>query len=302
MYTADDLDNAFIGRWFHTHPADFNQNSIVDAADFTVWRNTLGSTYDLRADADDGTGTGTPDGVVDQLDYNYWAANFGAVQQRVGRGHPITNDGRGMFNIVQNDPSFFNVDGSIGFSLITSKDIEFLCVADPMAPICANPNQSGGLIMNNGAGTSASANVDTFDPGTTNLVEIADEDLDDWHEFWITIEEDGAVGTHKVKVYMDGSTNFSEFRVTVNSNGDSEYIDDAWLTMGLSDTDLFVRCGPGFLRLFAGRDCTDSGHFDCARTYRVGTGDGMHDTGWHCRSPWAPFLSAHRTATAIHLR
>ena len=88
VYAADDLDNAFISRWFHTHPADFNQNSIVDAADFTVWRNTLGSTYDLRADADDGTGTGMPDGVVDQFDYDYWEANFGATQQRVGPWPP----------------------------------------------------------------------------------------------------------------------------------------------------------------------------------------------------------------------
>ena len=186
-----------------------------------------------------------------------------------------------MFNIVQNDPNFFNFDGSIGFSLITSKDIEFLCVADPMAPICANPNQSGGLVMNNGAGTSASANVDTFDPGTMNLVEIADEDLDDWHEFWITIEEDGAVGTHTVKVYMDGSTDFTEFRSTVNSNGDSEYIDDAWLTMGLSDTGSVRRGGRRLLRVFTGGDCSDSGQRGGARAVRMGLGVGMDAVGCH---------------------
>src|SRR5262249_5761235 len=43
-------------------PGDYNGNGIVDAADFTVWRDTLGSTTDLRADGDS-------DGIVNQLDY-----------------------------------------------------------------------------------------------------------------------------------------------------------------------------------------------------------------------------------------
>jgi hypothetical protein len=239
IYSQDEMNNAVIRRWFETHPADYNQDAIVNAADFTVWRDTLGSTYDLRADADDGTLTGTPDGVVDQFDYDYWVANFGASAEKIGRGYPISNDGRGMFNIVQNDPGFFNFDSSIGFSLITSADIKQLCEGSPTSDICQNPDQSGGLIMNNGAGTSPSGSVDTLDPGTLNLVEIDDADLDDWHEFWITIEADGAIGTHTVKVYVDGSTSFTEFHVSENLNGDSEYIDDAWLTMGLSDTDLF---------------------------------------------------------------
>jgi hypothetical protein len=55
---------------------DYNGNGIVDAADYTVWRDTLGQ---LGANlAADGTGPmGVPDGVVDQLDYALWKANFG---------------------------------------------------------------------------------------------------------------------------------------------------------------------------------------------------------------------------------
>jgi hypothetical protein len=49
---------------------DYNQNGIVDAADYTVWRNTLGSTTDHRADGD---GNGT----VQQADYTYWKSRFG---------------------------------------------------------------------------------------------------------------------------------------------------------------------------------------------------------------------------------
>jgi hypothetical protein len=55
---------------------DFNDDGIVDAADYTVWRDTLGQTgQDLAADF---TGpSGTPDGVVDSLDYQVWLDHFG---------------------------------------------------------------------------------------------------------------------------------------------------------------------------------------------------------------------------------
>ena len=66
------LDNVAV----NTVPGDYNLNGIVDAADYTIWRNTLGQTGSGLAA--DGTGPGgVPDGVVDQLDYNFWKANFG---------------------------------------------------------------------------------------------------------------------------------------------------------------------------------------------------------------------------------
>ena len=53
---------------------DYNGNGIVDAADYTVWRDNLGSTGapGIPGDGDDGTLTGTPDGIVDASDYAYW--------------------------------------------------------------------------------------------------------------------------------------------------------------------------------------------------------------------------------------
>jgi hypothetical protein len=42
----------------------------VDNGDWTIWRDTLGSTMNLSADGDD-------DGIVDQDDYNVWIAHFG---------------------------------------------------------------------------------------------------------------------------------------------------------------------------------------------------------------------------------
>ena len=49
---------------------DFNFDNRVDARDYTVWRDSLGSTTNLVADAN-------LDRVVNQADYDLWAANYG---------------------------------------------------------------------------------------------------------------------------------------------------------------------------------------------------------------------------------
>jgi hypothetical protein len=48
---------------------DYNGNGIVDAADYTVWRNSLGG-INLAAD-------GNRDGMIDDDDYAVWKSNFG---------------------------------------------------------------------------------------------------------------------------------------------------------------------------------------------------------------------------------
>lgn len=54
---------------------DYNGDGEVDAADYVVWRDTLGST-DLRANGDD---TGASRGVIDAADYAVWKENFGNI-------------------------------------------------------------------------------------------------------------------------------------------------------------------------------------------------------------------------------
>jgi hypothetical protein len=50
---------------------DYNFDGLVDAADYTVWRDTLGQrAFVLAADGDNS-------GVVDQADYTIWKTNFG---------------------------------------------------------------------------------------------------------------------------------------------------------------------------------------------------------------------------------
>jgi hypothetical protein len=66
------LDNLRLVNLAAPLSGDFNSDGYVNAADYTVWRNTLGSTSDLRAD-------GNRNGVVDVFDYQLWKANFGAT-------------------------------------------------------------------------------------------------------------------------------------------------------------------------------------------------------------------------------
>jgi hypothetical protein len=64
---------------FHVAPiaGDYNLNGIVDAADYTVWRDSLGKTgASLAANGDN---TGGSANVVDAADLAIWKANFGKV-------------------------------------------------------------------------------------------------------------------------------------------------------------------------------------------------------------------------------
>ncbi|MEQ8848027.1 hypothetical protein [Botrimarina sp.] len=55
---------------------DYNGDGRVDAADYTVWRDTLGSTTDLRANGDD---SGASQGRIDAQDYQTWRSNYGSA-------------------------------------------------------------------------------------------------------------------------------------------------------------------------------------------------------------------------------
>jgi predicted outer membrane repeat protein len=63
-------------------PGDYNQNGIVDTADYTVWRNALG-TRDIPAFA---AADGSGNGIVDQADYSVWKSHFGDTLPPQGAG------------------------------------------------------------------------------------------------------------------------------------------------------------------------------------------------------------------------
>jgi hypothetical protein len=59
---------------------DFNQDRVVDAADYTVWRDSLNTTgYHLAAD-------GNGDGRVDTADFAVWKSHFGETWGAAGTG------------------------------------------------------------------------------------------------------------------------------------------------------------------------------------------------------------------------
>ncbi|QDU53972.1 dockerin type I domain-containing protein [Aeoliella mucimassa] len=68
---GDTQDFTALRSWFTgSVDGDYNQDGVVDLADYTVWRDNLGSTTNLAAD-------GNGDNVVDAADYMYWKERFG---------------------------------------------------------------------------------------------------------------------------------------------------------------------------------------------------------------------------------
>jgi T5SS/PEP-CTERM-associated repeat protein len=58
-------------------PGDYNGDGLVDAGDYTMWRDSLGETGAGLAADGSGPTEGVPDGVVDHFDYDFWKAHFG---------------------------------------------------------------------------------------------------------------------------------------------------------------------------------------------------------------------------------
>ena len=73
------IDKGAFERQANPLTGDYNFDKVVNAADYTVWRDTLGSTTDLRADA-------SGNGSVDTADYNLWKSNFGQSLPGSGGG------------------------------------------------------------------------------------------------------------------------------------------------------------------------------------------------------------------------
>ena len=65
---------------------DYNSNNVVDAADYTVWRDALGKNITLPHEDPNST-----PGSVTIDDYNYWKAHFGATFPGAGGGSLSTS-------------------------------------------------------------------------------------------------------------------------------------------------------------------------------------------------------------------
>jgi hypothetical protein len=77
------LTNAQLDALFAVLPGDYNDDGVVNAADYVTWRNTLGQTVAAGSGAD-----GDGDGMIDQDDYTLWRTKFGSS---LGSGAAATN-------------------------------------------------------------------------------------------------------------------------------------------------------------------------------------------------------------------
>ena len=60
---------------------DYNDNGVVDAADYTVWRDTFGASVTPGDGAD-----GDESGTIDTGDYTFWKSHFGETVPGAGAG------------------------------------------------------------------------------------------------------------------------------------------------------------------------------------------------------------------------
>jgi hypothetical protein len=60
-------------------PGDYNHNGVVDAADYVVWRNSLGQSIAAGTGAD-----GNGDGSITEADYDLWRSHFGQTASGSG--------------------------------------------------------------------------------------------------------------------------------------------------------------------------------------------------------------------------
>ncbi len=69
------LDLDVLAKEAASFTGDYNQDGVVNAADYTAWRNSLGATNRVPFSGADGNG----DGKIDGLNYQRWRDNFGAT-------------------------------------------------------------------------------------------------------------------------------------------------------------------------------------------------------------------------------
>jgi hypothetical protein len=98
---------------------DYNGNGYPDASDYTVWRDTKGSTTDMRAD-------GNGDHVIDQNDYNLWKSAFtNRLPVGIQNGNFSTGDLSNWKKVIT-----ANGDVSAGFPRVESFDVDGDGIAD----------------------------------------------------------------------------------------------------------------------------------------------------------------------------
>lgn len=114
-----------------------------------------------------------------------------------GKGYTVSGNGRGMFMITQ---SGANGPGQLAFSLFDANTIADERLLSPTVT-------KTGLVFNNRA-NALSVNTNDATADTLNIVEIPNDELTEWHEFWITVQALPTPidnNTHEVNIFHNGS-------------------------------------------------------------------------------------------------
>ena len=136
--------------------------------------------------------------------------------------HGLVNnaDAKGMFSLRQTG----------GGGMIVSFSLN-QAVEDTSTSANYNFGQAG-LHMNHLNGNFRTNNVDPGETGTLNLLPL---DPTAFHEFWITIEDNGTnPGTHRVSIYLDGALTPATFNVTAGTGTDLPSTN--YLALGMNST------------------------------------------------------------------
>lgn len=132
------------------------------------------------------------------------------------------NDGKGMVGLRQSGGSGMIISFSLNMASEESNTNATFLYGFPAA----------GLHMNNLNGNARHPNVDPGEGGTVNVFPI---DPAQFHEFWVTVQDNGAdPGTHRVTVYADGSTTPTVFNVTAGVGSDTPLTN--YLAIGMPST------------------------------------------------------------------
>lgn len=136
-----------------------------------------------------------------------------------GDGYVTSDGGKGNFVIKQ------NAGGAIAFSFTTATDT-------PGGDPNSNVTNFSGLSFNEFNGNATSGDVNFGQGEGANIIPF---DPTQWHDIWITIEEDSAdVGTHVANIYVDGVLTPNVFKVTTGPGDDFSGI--SYLAMGSTAT------------------------------------------------------------------
>ena len=138
-------------------------------------------------------------------------------------GFVNNSDGKGMFGMRMAGQGGTNGQ-LISFSLAQA--------IEDTSPSSTYNFAQAGLHLNQLNGNTRTNTVDPGEPGTGNVLAL---DPAAFHEFWITIQDNGSdPGTHRVNLWRDGALTPATFNITAGTGTDGPFTN--YLALGLGST------------------------------------------------------------------